>query len=72
MAVSSVNARATGLARALLSRYLVLHAHRRRLSGGSAFGPSSEEVAVALRGELPSPAPMPTSKTIASPPRAAS
>ena len=55
MAVSSVNARATGLARALLSRYLVLHAHKRRLSGGSAFGPSSEEVAVALRGELTEP-----------------
>ena len=28
---------------------------RRRLSGGSAFGPSSEEVAVALRGELTEP-----------------
>src|SRR3954471_2963779 len=52
MAVSDVNARATALARALLSRFLVLHAHRRRLNHGSAFGPSSEEVALALRGEL--------------------
>jgi len=31
---------------------LVLHAHRRRLHAGSAFGPSSEEVALTLRGEL--------------------
>ena len=52
MAGFSVNTRATALARALLSRFLVIHAHRRRLQGGSAFGPSSEEVAVVLRGEL--------------------
>jgi len=50
-----LRARDAGLARALLSRYLVLHAHRRRLSGGSSFGPSSEEVALALRGELTEP-----------------
>ena len=52
MAASSVNARATALARALLSRFIVIHAHRRRLQGGSAFGPSSDEVAQVLRGEL--------------------
>jgi hypothetical protein len=50
MALPSVNACATGLARALLSRYLVLHAHRRRARTGTAFGPSSEEVALVLRG----------------------
>jgi len=49
---SSVNALAAALARALLSRFLVIHAHRRRLQAGSAFGPSSEEVVIALRGEL--------------------
>jgi len=52
MAASSVNTRATALARALLSRFIVIHAHRRRLQGGSAFGPSSDEVAQVLRGEL--------------------
>jgi ATPase family associated with various cellular activities (AAA) len=52
MGVSSVNTRASALARALLSRFLVIHAHRRRLTSGSAFGPSSEEVALALRGPL--------------------
>ncbi|HEY1817883.1 MAG TPA: AAA family ATPase [Kofleriaceae bacterium] len=43
---------AVELARALLERFLVAHAHRKRLAGGSAFGPTSEEVAVALRGPL--------------------
>src|SRR4051794_34856815 len=52
MAISGVNARALELARAQLSRFLVVNAHRRRMQGGSTFGPSSEEVAVALRGEL--------------------
>jgi AAA+ superfamily predicted ATPase len=36
------------LARTYLSRHLALHAERRR-ANGSAFGPSSEEIAIALR-----------------------
>ena len=48
----TANQLAAELARTLLSRFLVLHAHRKRLAGGSAFGPTSEEVAVALRGPL--------------------
>ena len=48
----TANQLAAELARTLLSRFLVLHAHRKRLAGGSAFGPTSEEVAVALRGSL--------------------
>jgi hypothetical protein len=48
----TANQLAVDLARALLSRFLVAHAHRKRLAGGSAFGPTSEEVAVALRGSL--------------------
>ncbi len=39
---------AVDLARAHLSRFLVAHAQRKRMSGGSAFGPSSEEVARTL------------------------
>ncbi|HUJ57628.1 MAG TPA: AAA family ATPase [Kofleriaceae bacterium] len=50
MATSNANQLAAELARALLSRFLVIHAHRRRLAGGSAFGPSSEEVAQTLTG----------------------
>jgi len=45
---SSANDAAVGLARAFLTRFLAAHAHRRRLSGNSAFGPSSDEVAIAL------------------------
>ncbi|MFT3697984.1 MAG: ATP-binding protein [Kofleriaceae bacterium] len=52
MAATDVNRRALGLARALLSRFIVLHAHRKRLGGSSSFGPSSEEVVVALRGDF--------------------
>ena len=50
MAISGVNARALELTRALLSRFFVVNAERRRLQGSSAFGPSSDEVAAALRG----------------------
>jgi ATP-dependent 26S proteasome regulatory subunit len=46
-AVSEVSAE---LLRAYLARFLVIHAEQRRLSATSAFGPSSEEVAVALAG----------------------
>jgi SpoVK/Ycf46/Vps4 family AAA+-type ATPase len=46
------NQLAVELARALLSRFIVIHAHRKRLSGGSAFGPTTEEVALSLRGKL--------------------
>jgi SpoVK/Ycf46/Vps4 family AAA+-type ATPase len=48
--VEAANLAAIGLARALLSRFIVVHAHRKRLSGGSAFGPSSDEVARTLSG----------------------
>jgi SpoVK/Ycf46/Vps4 family AAA+-type ATPase len=53
MAVSTANHAAIALARAYLSRFLTVYAQRRRLSSGSAFGPSSEEVAVALGGHVP-------------------
>ncbi len=52
----TANQLAVELARALLSRFVVAHAHRKRLAGGSAFGPTSEEVATSLRGGLGEPA----------------
>jgi SpoVK/Ycf46/Vps4 family AAA+-type ATPase len=51
--VSDANQAALAVARAYLSRFLAVYAQRRRLSTGSSFGPSSEEVAVALGGHLP-------------------
>ena len=51
----TANQLAVELARALLTRFVVAHAHRKRLAGSSAFGPTSEEVAIALRGELGEP-----------------
>jgi ATPase family protein associated with various cellular activities (AAA)/winged helix domain-containing protein len=51
--VSDANAAATGLARAYLARYLAVYAQRRRRSGGNQFGPTPEEIAVALGGHLP-------------------
>jgi SpoVK/Ycf46/Vps4 family AAA+-type ATPase len=51
--VSDANQAAIGLARAYLSRFLAVYAQRRRLSAGSSFGPTSEEVAVALGGRVP-------------------
>jgi hypothetical protein len=48
----NANSLAVELARALIGRFVVAHAHRKRLAGGSAFGPTSEEVAIALRGSL--------------------
>src|SRR5580704_15217540 len=48
--MSAVFAASAELLRAHLARHLVIHAERRRLSGASAFGPSSEEVAHALAG----------------------
>ncbi|TMQ12321.1 MAG: AAA family ATPase, partial [Deltaproteobacteria bacterium] len=41
------------VARAYLSRFLAVYAQRRRPSAGSAFGPTSEEVAIALGGRVP-------------------
>ena len=52
MSTSTPNLLAVELARALIARFLVLHAHRKRLAGASAFGPTSEEVVAALRGPL--------------------
>jgi SpoVK/Ycf46/Vps4 family AAA+-type ATPase len=51
--VSDANAAATGLARAYLSRYLAVYAQRRRRSGGNQFGPTPEEIAIALGGQVP-------------------
>src|SRR5258706_462746 len=51
--VSDANQAAISLARAYLSRFLAVHAQRRRRSPGSAFGPTSEEVASALGGQPP-------------------
>jgi SpoVK/Ycf46/Vps4 family AAA+-type ATPase len=51
--VSDANHAAIALARAYLSRFLTVYAQRRRLSSSSAFGPSSEEVAIALGGHVP-------------------
>jgi len=48
--VGTANQAAIDLARAYLSRFIVIHAHRKRLSGGSSFGPSSDEVARTLHG----------------------
>jgi DNA polymerase III delta prime subunit len=53
VAVSDANQAAIHLARAYLSRFLAVYAQRRRLTTGSAFGPTSEEVAVALGGQVP-------------------
>jgi ATP-dependent 26S proteasome regulatory subunit len=46
---ANVTQLAVDLARAYLSRYLAVHAQRRRLGRATAFGPSSEEIAIALR-----------------------
>jgi SpoVK/Ycf46/Vps4 family AAA+-type ATPase len=51
--VSDANQAALGLARAYLSRFLGVYARRRRGSTSSPYGPTSEEVAVALGGHLP-------------------
>jgi len=51
--VSDANAAATGLARAYLSRYLAVYAQRRRRSGSNQFGPTPEEIAIALGGQVP-------------------
>ncbi len=51
MATRDSRREVTDLARAHLSRFLVVHAQRRR--SGSAFGPSSEEVARVLTGAVP-------------------
>ncbi|HEY0989699.1 MAG TPA: hypothetical protein VGD80_21675, partial [Kofleriaceae bacterium] len=51
--VSDANQAAIAVARAYLSRFLAVFAQRRRLNTGSSFGPSSEEVAVALGGNVP-------------------
>src|SRR6185295_16249857 len=51
--VSDANLAATELARAYLSRFLTVYAQRRRLSPGTSFGPTSEEIAVALGGRVP-------------------
>jgi SpoVK/Ycf46/Vps4 family AAA+-type ATPase len=49
--VSDANQAAVALARAYVSRYLAAYAGRRRQSPGSQFGPSAEEVAIALGGD---------------------
>ncbi|HEU4730569.1 MAG TPA: hypothetical protein VFT22_21880, partial [Kofleriaceae bacterium] len=47
------NRAAIDLARAYLARFLTAYAQRRRLTSGSSFGPTSEEVAIALGGNRP-------------------
>jgi hypothetical protein len=51
--VSDANAAATELARAYLSRYLAVYAQRRRRAGSNPFGPTPEEIAIALGGQVP-------------------
>jgi SpoVK/Ycf46/Vps4 family AAA+-type ATPase len=51
--VSDANAAATELARAHLARYLTVYAQRRRRGGGNQYGPTPEEVAIALGGQVP-------------------
>jgi ATPase family associated with various cellular activities (AAA) len=51
--VSEANQAALGLARAYLSRFLTVYAQRRRGDTGSPYGPTSEEVRLALGGHLP-------------------
>ena len=51
--VSDANTAATELARAYLSRYLAAYAQRRRRAGSNQFGPTPEEIAIALGGQLP-------------------
>jgi SpoVK/Ycf46/Vps4 family AAA+-type ATPase len=53
MEVSDANLAALGLARAYLSRYLTVYGQRRRRGEGNQFGPTSEEVAIALGGHIP-------------------
>ncbi|HEX3764734.1 MAG TPA: ATP-binding protein [Kofleriaceae bacterium] len=51
--MSDANAAATELARAHLARYLTVYAQRRRRGGGNQYGPTPEEVAIALGGQVP-------------------
>jgi SpoVK/Ycf46/Vps4 family AAA+-type ATPase len=51
--VSDANQAAVGLARAYLSRFLAVYGQRIRRRTGSQFGPTAEEVAIALGGHLP-------------------
>ena len=51
--VSDANQAAVDLARAYLSRFLAVYAQRRQRSTGSSFGPTAEEVAIALGGRVP-------------------
>ncbi|HET9623252.1 MAG TPA: hypothetical protein VFP84_17885, partial [Kofleriaceae bacterium] len=53
--MTGANHAAAALARAYLARFLAAHAHRRRQTPGTAYGPTSEEVAIALGGQLPAP-----------------
>ena len=51
--VLGANQAAVSLARAYLSRFLTVYGQRLRVSAGSSFGPTSEQVAAALGGHLP-------------------
>jgi SpoVK/Ycf46/Vps4 family AAA+-type ATPase len=50
--VSDANQAALALARAYLARFLAANAQRRTLRDSSRFGPTSDEVAIALGGQL--------------------
>jgi SpoVK/Ycf46/Vps4 family AAA+-type ATPase len=51
--VSTANHAAVALARAYVSRYLVAFARRKQSGTASQFGPTAEEIAIALGGPLP-------------------
>ena len=51
--VSDANAAATELARAHLARYLAVYAQRRQRGRGNPYGPTPEEIAIALGGQVP-------------------
>jgi hypothetical protein len=53
----AANAAAVSVARAYLSRFLAVHAARRTTSTSSAYGPSADEIARTLRGEVIDPTP---------------
>jgi len=53
--VSTANQAALGLARAYLARFLAVYSQRKRLTATSSYGPTSEEVAIALGEQVALP-----------------
>ena len=53
--MSTANQAALGLARAYLARFLAVYSQRKRLTATSSYGPTSEEVAIALGEQVALP-----------------